>query len=112
MNYGASPSSPDYQHHHTNECIAGDTTVGGQKRVPDCDPAPRSGSQPMCGANMRWIIGAGSLLVAGVAFYVLMNVGSAGELPNGPVRPGPALDEIDAESRAAMRELLRDAGEE
>jgi hypothetical protein len=66
----------------------------------------------MCGANMRWIIGAGSLLVAGVAFYVLMNVGSAGELPNGPVRSGPALDEIDAESRAAMRELLRDAGEE
>ena len=65
MNDGALPSSPDYQHHHMNECIAGDTTVGGQKRVPDCDPAPRSGSQPMYGANMRWIIGAGSLLVAG-----------------------------------------------
>lgn len=53
--------------------------------------------------KLRWIVGAGALLVAALALYVLMNVG--GE----PEAIEPALDDIDAESRAAMRELLRDA---
>ena len=53
--------------------------------------------------KLRWVVGAGALLVAAIALYVLMNVG--GE----PDPTEPALDDIDAQSRAAMRELLRDA---
>ena len=59
-------------------------------------------------ANFRWIVAAGALLVAVVAFYVLLNVGGAGS--SGGAQP--ALDDIDAESRAAMRDLLREAGRE
>ena len=64
----------------------------------------------MGASKMRWIVGAGALLVAAIAFYVLLNVGS----PDAASRSErqPALDDIDAESRAAMRELLREAGEE
>jgi hypothetical protein len=74
----------------------------------------------MGGANMRWIVGAGALLVAAVAFYLLLNGRSGSDFfgnPTGDFRgtassSEPALDEIDAESRAAMRELLRNAGGE
>ena len=70
--------------------------------------------------NFRWIVAAGSLLVAVVAFYVLLNVGGVGSSSSavssgGTVSSGgaqPALDDIDAESRAAMRDLLREAGRE
>ena len=51
--------------------------------------------------KMRWIIGAGALLVAGTALYVLMNVGGPADQP--------ALDDIDAKARAEMRDLLREA---
>ncbi|MEZ7978241.1 MAG: hypothetical protein QMC74_00905 [Myxococcota bacterium] len=71
-------------------------------------------------ANFRWIVAAGALLVAVVAFYVLLNVGGVGSSSSavstgGTVSSGgaqPALDDIDAESRAAMRDLLREAGRE
>ena len=69
----------------------------------------------MRAATMRWIVGAGALLVAAGAFYVLMNSGGPVDRRGDESLPPlskPALDEIDAESRAAMRELLRDAGEE
>lgn len=57
---------------------------------------------------MRWIVGLGGLLVAGIALWLLTS-GGAGEDPRtaGP----PPLDDIDAKSRAAMRELLREQGE-
>lgn len=66
--------------------------------------------------RLRWLVGLGALLVAAVAFYVLA-IGT--EDRGGPAtrsvdrRPvnGPALDEIDAESRARMREILREADE-
>ena len=59
-------------------------------------------------ASLRWIVGAGALLVAAAAFYVLLNVGS----PDRGEEIAPALDDIDAKSRAAMRELLRAADDE
>ena len=59
-------------------------------------------------AYFRWIVAAGALLVAVAAFYVLLNVGGSGS--SGTAQP--ALDDIDAESRAAMRDLLREAGRE
>lgn len=49
--------------------------------------------------KLRWIVAAGALFVAGAAFYLLMNT-DAGDRP--------ALDDIDAESREAMDELLRE----
>lgn len=59
-------------------------------------------------SNLRWIVAAGALFVAGMAFYVLMSAGSGAELgKSDPIRP--ALDDIDAESRAEMRDLLRNA---
>lgn len=51
-------------------------------------------------AGLRWIVGAVALLAAAGAFYLIMNT-DAGDRP--------ALDEIDAESRAAMDRLLREA---
>lgn len=48
--------------------------------------------------KMRWIVGAGAMLVAATAFYVLMGDSSADR---------PALDDIDAKARAEMRDLLR-----
>ncbi len=85
--------------------------------------------------GLRWIIGLGALLVAGLALYVLVQgggdrsrasdtrsgdasgtaVGGRVASPTKPVeryeRERPALEEIDAESRAALRELLREADE-
>jgi len=58
-------------------------------------------------AMRRWIVVAGALLVAAAAFYLLIRGGGEGATPR-----SPAMDDIDAQSRAAMRELLRDAGQE
>ena len=52
--------------------------------------------------KMRWIVGAGALLVAVIALYVLMNV-------RGDGGSEPVLDDIDAKARAEMRDLLREA---
>lgn len=51
-------------------------------------------------ARTRWIVGACAICVAAAAFYLLI-ITDAGDRP--------ALDEIDAESRAAMDRLLREA---
>jgi hypothetical protein len=56
----------------------------------------------------RWIVGGGALLIAGAALFTLLSAGSGS--PGGAATP--ALDDIDADSRKAMRELLRDAGRE
>jgi hypothetical protein len=58
-------------------------------------------------AKARWIVVTGALLVAAAAFYLLIRGGGDAATPR-----SPAMDDIDAESRAAMRELLRDAGRE
>lgn len=85
----------------------------------------------------RLTIGLGALLVAGLALYVLTSTGqrdgagtkawnagsnaanAAGQPgtrgSDRPLRPAPdapALDEIDADSRKAMRDLLREADAE
>jgi hypothetical protein len=53
----------------------------------------------------RWLVGLGALLVAALALYVLM----IGKPPASSIDVStPAMDEIDAESRAAMRDLLRE----
>jgi len=59
-------------------------------------------------AKWRWLVGGGALLIAGAALFLLLSAGSG--TPEGSA--SPALDDIDAESRKAMRELLRDAGRE
>lgn len=48
----------------------------------------------------RWIIAIGAILAAAVAIFVLLRPAPGMEEP---------LDDIDAASRAKMRELLRDA---
>jgi len=65
--------------------------------------------------SARWFVGIGALLMALLALYVLTRgVPGAGEQRS--ASPGgassPAMDEIDAQSREAMREILRDAGNE
>lgn len=65
--------------------------------------------------GLRWIVTIGALGLAGAAMYVLFFAeGGVGDrlpvIP--PASEGPALDEIDAKSRAAMRDLLREAGDE
>lgn len=79
-------------------------------RVHDRDPAIER--EPVSMFGMRWMVGLGALLVAGLALYLVLN---------GTSEPGsetmreisrPALDNIDAKSRSAMRELLRDAENE
>lgn len=68
----------------------------------------------------RWLVGGGSLLVAIIALYLLFNAGH----DSGPDRNlnhdpesarelrSPALDDIDENSRNAMRKLLRRADDE
>ena len=57
----------------------------------------------------RWFIGLGALIMAGLALYVL----TAGRpQPSAIERAGEAMDEIDDESREAMRDLLREAQSE
>ena len=90
----------------------------------------------------RGMVVLGAVVLAGLAFFVLMHGGGAADVDNvdavrgavgngsyaprgvqaeqppGPVSRelppynAPALDDIDAKSRAKMRELLRQAGEE
>jgi hypothetical protein len=59
----------------------------------------------------RWLVGLGALVVAFLALYVL-TIGqppaSSPDLDEQGMDAGPAMDEIDDESRAAMRELLRE----
>jgi hypothetical protein len=57
----------------------------------------------------RWLVVLGALLIAGVALYVL----ATGEpRVSSPTATTPIMDEIDADSRAEMRKLLRDSGED
>lgn len=66
--------------------------------------------------GQRWIVGLGALLVAAVALYLLLT----GTSPGTKARDSetlseisqPALDDIDAKSRSAMRDLLRETGNE
>ena len=58
----------------------------------------------------RWIVGLAAVGVAIVALYVLVRGGEV-SLPELELEE-PAMDEIDAESREAMRELLREVGKE
>jgi hypothetical protein len=72
----------------------------------------------------RWFVGLGALFVAGLALYVLMGGfpvergpakgASSGGSIHRPTQPiAPPLDEIDAKSREAMRDLLKEeAGED
>jgi hypothetical protein len=68
----------------------------------------------------RWLVGGGALLVAIIALYVLLNAGHdrsqdrSQDRDSKSVRElrGPALDEIDDDSRSAMRDLLRQADSE
>ena len=60
----------------------------------------------------RWIIGLGALLVAGIAMYLVL---AGADRPSSETLreiSQPALDDIDAKSRSAMRDLLREAGRE
>ena len=70
--------------------------------------------------SLRWIVGGSALLLAGLALYVLLTASGndrepavskerAGDREAG--RSREALDDIDAKSREAMRDLLREAGE-
>jgi hypothetical protein len=76
--------------------------------------------------RLRWIVGVSALLVAVLALYVLMTAGgddrgpalSASRLGDTEAKRDAeadgsreALDDIDAGSRKAMRDLLREAGE-
>ena len=64
----------------------------------------------------RWFVGGGALLVACVALYVLLRVGGPSNHDRADDHAAstrelrePALDDIDAKSRKAMRDLLRQA---
>lgn len=60
----------------------------------------------------RGVIGVGALLLAAVALYVLLDR-DADRAPESAQEQGrQALDDIDAKSREAMRDLLREAGNE
>ena len=61
----------------------------------------------------RWLVGGGALLVAVIAFYVLLHGGNDRDPEAARELRSPALDDIDEGSREAMRDLLRKAdGEE
>jgi hypothetical protein len=61
------------------------------------------------GKGGRWLVGLGALFVAILALYVLM-IGKPPASSGTAARP--AMDEIDAKSRAEMRDLLRKAEED
>ena len=81
----------------------------------------RSGKANQGSARTRWAVGLSALLMAAIAFYVLLmtgggpgrDAGSARESVGNarPDRAADSLDHIDAKSREAMRDLLRDAGD-
>jgi hypothetical protein len=63
----------------------------------------------------RWVVGVGALLVAVIALYVLLHGGdgrNAYDPKSERELRGPALDDIDDDSRGAMRDLLRQADSE
>jgi hypothetical protein len=62
--------------------------------------------------GMRWLVGGGALLVAVIALCVLLNGGQDRDPKSARELRGPALDEIDDDSRSAMRDLLRQADSE
>ncbi|MFP6656084.1 MAG: hypothetical protein VCB25_10690 [Myxococcota bacterium] len=62
--------------------------------------------------GIRGIVGLGALLVAAVALYLVLTGSKDPEWTSLPEMSQPALDEIDAESRAAMRDLLRETENE
>ena len=71
-----------------------------------------SGARPVSqeGASMlgsRWIVGIGAVLLAVAALYVLLRVGHESRPDAMTELSEPTLDEIDADSRRQMRELLR-----
>lgn len=64
----------------------------------------------------RWVVVGTALLAAAVAFYLLMGPGPAKSpgqasrpvtIPKGPASHGAPQEEIDPESRDAMRDFLR-----
>ena len=57
----------------------------------------------------RWLVGLGALAVAIAALYVLF---LEEEAPSRLEPKEPVMDEIDADSREAMRKLLREAGKD
>ncbi len=81
----------------------------------------RSSRKQVEGGSLRWIVGGSALLMAALALYVLMNAGANDREPAAMSKPRAAdreasrsqeaLDDIDAGSREAMRDLLREAGE-
>jgi len=60
----------------------------------------------------RWLVAGGALLVAAIALCVLLNGGQDPDPKSARELRGPALDEIDDDSRSAMRDLLRQADSE
>jgi hypothetical protein len=63
-------------------------------------------------AGLRWIVSLSAIGMAILTIYVLMNNGGGKARPDAAgQRTQQSLDDIDAESREAMRDLLRDAGE-
>lgn len=59
--------------------------------------------------GVRWLVSGGALVVAMIALYVLLRGGPDRDPDLMIELRAPALDEIDDDSRSAMRELLRRA---
>lgn len=60
----------------------------------------------------RWVVVGTALVAAATAFYLLMSPGRPSRpvtIPRGPASHGPPQEEIDAESRDAMRDFLRES---
>ena len=57
--------------------------------------------------GVRWVVGVGALLLAFIALWVLLRWEDGRDTERMSELTRPALDEIDEESRNAMRELLR-----
>ena len=62
--------------------------------------------------GVRGVIGVGALLLAAVALYVLFDRDTDRAPESAQEQGRQALDDIDAKSREAMRDLLREAGNE
>ncbi len=61
--------------------------------------------------RVRWIVGLCAVVLAAVAIFVLLDGDGGLSSVDNPLGPTDrVLDDIDAESREAMRDLLRDAG--
>ena len=57
--------------------------------------------------GVRWVVGVGALLLSFIALWVLLRWEDGRDTERMIELTRPALDEIDEESRNAMRELLR-----